>query len=68
VNSKKETLQAAGKLAWLLGKEGLDRISNCVKRERTSLSVVLVECVRTCPLSSLSREDSGSRAERRNQT
>jgi len=68
VNSKKEILQAAGRLAWLLGKEGLDRIPNCVKREQTNISVVLAECVKVCRLSSLSREASGSSEERRNQT
>jgi hypothetical protein len=33
------------KTSWLLGKEGLDRIPNCVKREQTNISVVLAECV-----------------------
>ncbi len=47
--SKKEILQAAGRLAWLLGKEGLDRIPNCVKREHTNISVVLAECVSSLP-------------------
>ena len=45
MNSKKEILQAAGRLAWLLGKKDLDRIPNYVKREQVNTRVVLAECV-----------------------
>ena len=61
MNSKKGILQLARRLAWLLGKEGLDRIPNCVKREQTNISVVLAEYASVSRLTYLSCETSGSR-------